>query len=86
MPQNPRQEVQVFICVLPGIGKINQEPVFSRHEYEDIPVGQYKMAWPENFQFISSMKVDADVSCLHMLTQDGNEGMSRHVAVGDVTG
>lgn len=32
------------------------------------------------------MKVDADVSCLHMLPQDGEEGMSQYVAVGDVTG
>jgi hypothetical protein len=86
MPQNPGQEVQVFICVLPDIGKISQEPVFPRQEYEDIPVGQHKMAWPENFQFISAMKVDADVSCLHMLPQDGKEGMSWYVAVGDVTG
>jgi hypothetical protein len=44
------------------------------------------MAWPENFQFISAMKVDADVSCLYMLPQDGKEGMSQYVAVGDVTG
>jgi hypothetical protein len=32
------------------------------------------------------MKVDADVSCLQMLPQDGKEGMSQYVAVGDVTG
>jgi hypothetical protein len=50
--------------------------MFSRLEYEDIPMAQYKMAWPENFQFVLTMKVDANVSCFHMLPMDGKEGMS----------
>ncbi len=69
--------MRLFICVHLSIGKINSlEPMFSRLEYEDIPMAQYKMAWPENFQFVLTMKVDANVSCFHMLPMDGKEGMS----------
>lgn len=49
-------------------------------------VARYKPAWAEHFQFVSAVKVDVDVSCLHVLPHEGDDGMSRYVAVGDVAG
>lgn len=49
-------------------------------------VARYKPAWAEHFQFVSAVKVDVDVSCLHVLPHEGDDGMSRYVAVGDAAG
>lgn len=57
-----------------------------RREGSSMTVVRYKPAWAEHFQFISAVKVDADVSCLHTLPHEGENGLSRYVAVGDVTG
>ncbi len=40
-------------------------------------MAQYKMAWAENFQFVLAMKVDANVSYLHVLPMYGKEGMNQ---------
>jgi hypothetical protein len=82
----PVQEVQVLTSVPPGVDNINQDLEVSGSEYGGMTVARYKPAWSENFQFVSAVKVDADVSCLHVLPQDGKEGLSRYVAVGDVKG
>ncbi|XP_024387265.1 uncharacterized membrane protein At1g75140 [Physcomitrium patens] len=49
-------------------------------------IARYKPAWAEHFQFVSAVKVDIDVSCLHVLPHEGDDGMSRYVAVGDSAG
>ncbi|XP_024357704.1 uncharacterized membrane protein At1g75140 [Physcomitrium patens] len=49
-------------------------------------IARYKPAWAEHFQFVSAVKVDVDVSCLHVLPHEGDDGMSRYVAVGDSAG
>ncbi|KAL3684682.1 hypothetical protein R1sor_002704 [Riccia sorocarpa] len=49
-------------------------------------VARYKPAWAEHFSFLSAVKVDGEVSCLHVLPQEGEEGISRYVVVGDMTG
>lgn len=49
-------------------------------------IARYKPAWAEHFQFVSAVKVDVDVSCLHVLPHEGDDGMSRYVAVGDAAG
>jgi hypothetical protein len=49
-------------------------------------VARYKPAWTEHFQFVSAVKVDVEVSCLHVLPHEGDDGMSRYVAVGDAAG
>jgi hypothetical protein len=82
----PGQEAQVLTAIAPGVDNIKQDPGVSRSKYRGMTVARYKPAWSENFQFVSAVRVDADVSCLHVLPQDGKEGMSRYVAVGDVKG
>ncbi|CAK9253741.1 unnamed protein product, partial [Sphagnum jensenii] len=79
-------EAQVLTSIPPGVDNIKQDPGVARSKYRGMTVARYKPAWSENFQFVSAVKVDADVSCLHVLPQDGKEGMSRYVAVGDVKG
>ncbi|KAG6544864.1 hypothetical protein Mapa_013554 [Marchantia paleacea] len=49
-------------------------------------VARYKPAWAEHFSFLSAVKVDGEVSCLHVLPQEGEDGISRYVIVGDMTG
>ncbi|KAL2652897.1 hypothetical protein R1flu_021025 [Riccia fluitans] len=51
-----------------------------------ITVARYKPAWAEHFGFLSAVKVDGEVSCLHVLPQEGEDGISRYVVVGDMTG
>jgi hypothetical protein len=68
--------VSLYLCSSSYWQNKSLEPMFSRPKYEDIPMAQYKMAWPKNFQFVLIMKVDANVSCLPMLLMNGKEGMS----------
>lgn len=49
-------------------------------------VARYKPAWSEHFQFLSAVKVDGEVTCLHVLSHEGEEGLSKYVAVGVDTG
>ncbi|MCO5572547.1 hypothetical protein L7F22_026302 [Adiantum nelumboides] len=49
-------------------------------------VARYKPAWSEHFQFLSAVKVDGEVTCLHVLPHEGEEGLSKYVAVGVNTG
>ncbi|KAI5082521.1 hypothetical protein GOP47_0002264 [Adiantum capillus-veneris] len=51
-----------------------------------ITVARYKPAWSEHFQFLSAVKVDGEVTCLHVLPHEGEEGLSKYVAVGVDTG
>eukprot|EP00250_Pteridium_aquilinum_P008225 c17782_g1_i1 orf=74-2626(-) len=55
----------------------------SRHAYSGgMTIARYKPAWSEHFQFLSAVKVDGDVTCLHVLPHEGEEGLSKYVAVG----
>ncbi|KAJ7551356.1 hypothetical protein O6H91_06G011600 [Diphasiastrum complanatum] len=51
-----------------------------------VTVARYKPAWSEHFQFLAAVKVKEQVSCLHILSRDGDDGSIRYVAVGDATG
>eukprot|EP00897_Mesotaenium_endlicherianum_P007835 jgi/Mesen1/707/ME000109S_10931 len=49
--------------------------------------GKAGLAWAESFQVLSNVKVDADVSCLQVVPQEGaREGLARYLAVGDASG
>lgn len=58
-----------------------------RHVYSGgMTIARYKPAWSEHFQFLSAVKVDGEVTCLHVLPHEGEEGLSKYVAVGVNTG
>lgn len=58
-----------------------------RHAYTGgMTIARYKPAWSEHFQFLSAVKVDGDVTCLHVLPHEGEDGLSKYVAVGVNTG
>eukprot|EP00854_Cymbomonas_tetramitiformis_P017290 gene17290-20576_t len=52
----------------------------------DKTIAKHKAAWYEYMQLMSAVKVDTEVSCLHLLPQDGGQGLARYFAVGDQTG
>lgn len=67
--------------------KARGEIASAGHGYSGgMTVARYKPAWSEHFQFLSALKVDGEVTCLHVLPHEGEEGVSKYVAVGDETG
>ncbi|CAM6096858.1 unnamed protein product [Calypogeia fissa] len=45
----------------------------------------YRPSWSEHFSFLSAVKVDGEVSSIHVLPQEGSDGETRYV-VGDMKG
>lgn len=73
---------------IPSPGEVIYAPLKRpAHAYSGgMTVARYKPAWSEHFQFLSAVKVDGEVTCLHVLPHEGEEGLSRYVAVGVNTG
>lgn len=69
------------------------QPLWKKPQHEPgrgysgrMTVARYKPAWSEHFQFLSAVKVDGEVTCLHVLSPEVEEGLSKYVAVGVDTG
>ena len=76
-------EEEAFVAAAPNLDKVK---VGGYGLGGGMTVARYKPAWAEHFQFVSAVKVDVDVTCLHVLPHEGDDGMSRYVAVGDAAG
>ncbi|KAH7433880.1 hypothetical protein KP509_07G090900 [Ceratopteris richardii] len=51
-----------------------------------VTIARYKPAWSQHFQFLSAIKVDGEVTCLHVLPHEGEEGLNKYVAIGSNNG
>lgn len=87
IPKPEKQAIEVTEDRAPEEDVVSKLPQFVKAgPGGGMTVARYKPAWAEHFQFVSAVKVDVDVSCLHVLPHEGDDGMSRYVAVGDAAG
>lgn len=87
IPKPEKQAIEITEDRAPEENVVSKLPQFVKAgPGGGMTVARYKPAWAEHFQFVSAVKVDVDVSCLHVLPHEGDDGMSRYVAVGDAAG